>query len=117
MRILAALFAFHVGVTAAVAATSAATSTPMLPPILFNTAFESASLGKIEKLSETEFRLHVKGQQDARGRNRQATWFSFRMDDVAGREVTLRFTAFKGEYNDRPAPAPAGAWYRPVFSE
>src|SRR5215211_3917603 len=87
------------------------------PTVLFNTAFESASLGKIEKLGETEFRLHIKGQQDARGRNRQATWFFFRMDDVAGRELTLHLTAFKGEYNDRPAPAPSGAWYRPVFSE
>lgn len=86
-------------------------------PVLFNTAFESGSLGKIEKLSETEFTLHVKGQQDARGRNRQATWFYFRMDDVAGRELTLRLTSFKGEYNDRPAPAPAGAWFRPVISE
>jgi len=92
-------------------------ATPALPPVLFNTAFESASLGKIEKLSETEFRLHVKGQQDSRGRNRQATWFLFRMDDVAGRELTLHFTSFKGEYNDKPANAPAGAWYRPVFSE
>lgn len=90
---------------------------PTTSPVLFNTAFESASLGKIEKLSETEFRLHVKGQQDSRGRNRQATWFYFRMDEVAGRELTLHFTSFKGEYNDKPAPAPAGAWYRPVFSE
>ena len=67
-------------------------------PVLFNTAFESGSLGKIEKLGETEFRLHLKGQQDARGRNRQATWFFFRMDDVGGRELTLRLTSFKGEY-------------------
>ncbi|MDO8539851.1 MAG: M14-type cytosolic carboxypeptidase [Opitutaceae bacterium] len=87
------------------------------PPVLFNTAFEGAALGKIEKLGETEFRLHIKGQQDARGRNRQATWYSFRMDDVGGREVTLHLTAFKGEYNDRPARAPAGDWYRPVCSE
>jgi hypothetical protein len=90
--------------------------TPVVPPVLFNTAFESASLGRIEKLSETEFRLHLRGQQDARGRNRQATWFAVRLDQIAGRELTLRLTAFKGEYNDRPANAPAGAWYRPVYS-
>jgi murein tripeptide amidase MpaA len=96
---------------------AAAADAPDPRPVLFNTAFESGSLGRIEKVSETEFRLHVKGQQDARGRNRQATWFFFRMDDVAGRELTLRLTSFKGEYNDRPAPAPAGAWFRPVISE
>jgi murein tripeptide amidase MpaA len=98
------------------AAAEAATAT-VAPPVLFNTAFESGSLGRVEKLGETEFRLHVRGQQDARGRNRQATWFHFRMDDVAGRELTLRLTSFKGEYNDRPAASPAGAWYRPVLSE
>lgn len=86
-------------------------------PVLFNTAFEGASLGRIEKLGENEFRLHLEGQQDARGRNRQATWLQFRLDQVAGRELTLRFTSFKGEYNDRPANSPTGAWYRPVVSE
>jgi hypothetical protein len=99
------------------AAKSATPATPAVKPVLFNTAFESASIGLIEKLSETEFRLHIRGQQDSRGRNRQATWFSFRLDDVDGRELTLRLTSFKGEYNDKPANAPAGDWYRPVFSE
>jgi len=120
MRIIPFLFAFGVAGVAPLAAAAAAAPTvtaPSQPPVLFNTAFESASLGKIEKISETEFRLHVKGQQDARGRNRQATWHSFRMDDVGGREITLIFTSFKGEYNDRPARAPSGEWYRPVFSE
>ena len=90
---------------------------PGVPPVLFNTAFESGSIGTIEKLGETEFRLHIQGQQDARGRNRQATWFYFRMDDVAGRELTIHLTSFKGEYNDKPANSPAGEWFRPVFSE
>lgn len=112
------LVAFVIAALAAPSVLSgAAPAVPTVPPVFFNTAFESAALGKIEKLGDTEFRLHIKGQQDARGRNRQATWFSFRMDDVAGRELTLRMTAFKGEYNDRPAKAPAGPWYRPVFSE
>ena len=46
---------------------------PSAKPVLFNTAFESGSIGLIEKLGDTEFRLHVKGQQDSRGRNRQVT--------------------------------------------
>ena len=96
---------------------AAETPPPAAAPVLFNTAFESASIGLIEKLGETEFRVHIRGQQDSRGRNRQATWFYFRMDDVAGRELTIHLTAFKGEYNDKPANAPAGDWYRPVFSE
>ena len=116
---MAALVVFTFGVLDASAASASPTSssTPDPRPVMFNTAFESGSIGKIEKLGETEFRLHIKGQQDARGRNRQATWYFFRMDDVADRELTLRLTDFKGEYNDRPAPAPSGEWYRPVFSE
>jgi hypothetical protein len=116
MRLLPLLAAAVWAAAAALAASAATPPGPELPPVRFNTAFEGASLGRIEKLGETEFRLHLKGQQDARGRNRQATWFSFRLDDVAGRELTLRLTSFKGEYNDRPARAPAGEWYRPVFS-
>lgn len=119
MRIMRPFLVLVLAAITARAATAPATpaSAASVPPVLFNTAFESASLGKIEKISETEFRLHVKGQQDARGRNRQATWHAFRMDDVGGREITLHFTSFIGEYNDRPARAPAGDWYRPVFSE
>lgn len=99
------------------AAESAPRNAPSPTPITFNTAFESASLGPIEQVGETEYRLHLKGQQDARGRNRQATWFYFRMDNVAGRALTLRLTSMKGEYNERPSSGPGGAWYRPVFSE
>ncbi len=84
-------------------------------PVIFNTAFESGSIGLIEKIGDDEYRLNIRGQQDAYGRNRQATWFYFRMEDVANRELTLRLSAFRGEYNHRPA-TPAGPWFRPVFS-
>jgi hypothetical protein len=111
MRILP-LFVFLVA-TASFAATTGATP----PPVVFNTTFESASLGKIEKLSETEFRLLLKGQQDANSRNRQTTWFACRLEDIAGRAITLRIAGFDGEYNNRPVVSWAGPWYRPVFSE
>ncbi len=87
-----------------------------LPPVTFNKAFEGASLGKIEKLGDAAFRLHVEGQSDERGRNRQTTWFYFRMDNVAGRELTLTFTDWVGEYNDKPGACPMGPTLRPVFS-
>ena len=84
--------------------------------VRFNTAFEGAAAGRIDVVGETEFRVHVPGQQDHRGRNRQATWYYFRMDNVRGRELTLTMTGFlPGEYNDRPAPHMNGE-PRPVFS-
>lgn len=104
-RILAALLLSVVGLAA-----------QELPPVTFNKAFEGASLGKIEKLGDAEFRLHVEGQYDERGRNRQTTWFYFRMDHTGGRELTLTFTDWVGEYNDRPGACPMGPTLRPVFS-
>lgn len=86
-------------------------------PILFNTAFEGASLGKVEAIGPTEYRLHVAGQHDERGRNRQATWYYFRMDRVAGRSLTLTLTDWVGEYNDRPGAVPMGPKLRPWLSE
>jgi hypothetical protein len=59
----AARFALIVAWSSAVAA--AETS-----PVTFSTAFESAAIGRIEKLGDTSFRVHVLGQQDERGRNR-----------------------------------------------
>ena len=70
--------------------------------ITFNTNFEDASLGRIEKLDEQTFRCHVAGQSDERGRNRQANWYYFRMDHVKGRDLAITLTDFVGEYNDKP---------------
>ncbi len=85
-------------------------------PVRFNTAFESAAVGRIEVVAETEFRVHVPGQQDQRGRNRQATWYYFRMDNVRGRELTITLTGYlPGEYNGQPS-AHMNAEPLPVFS-
>jgi hypothetical protein len=85
--------------------------------ITFSTSFESGSIGLIEKLDETTFRVHVRGQQDERGRNRAATWYCFRMDHVRGRELTITLTDFIGEYNDRPGSVPMNDKIRPAYSE
>ena len=95
---------------------SAALAQNNLPPLLLNKNFEGGSLGKVEKLGDAEFRLHVEGQYDERGRNRQASWHFFRMDNVAGRDLTLALTDFVGEYNDKPGACPMYAETIPVFS-
>lgn len=106
-----ALLVFAAGVAVAAAREA------VREPILFNTAFEGASLGEIETVDATTFRLRVRGQQDERGRNRQATWYFFRMDRVAGRVVTLTLTDWVGEYNDVPGTVPMSAKLRPWISE
>ena len=84
--------------------------------ITFNKSFEGGSLGRIEKLGDAQFRCFVEGQYDERGRNRQASWYYFRMDGVRGRDVTLTLTDFVGEYNDKPGSCPMNADTVPVFS-
>ncbi|HEX4792872.1 MAG TPA: M14-type cytosolic carboxypeptidase [Humisphaera sp.] len=85
--------------------------------ITFNTNFEDASVGQIEKIDDATFRCHVAGQSDERGRNRQANWYYFRMDHVKGRSLVITLTDFVGEYNDTPGAVAMNANIRPVFSD
>lgn len=87
------------------------------PAVTFDKSFEDASIGTIEKLADAKFRLHVEGQYDERGRNRQASWYYFRMDHVAGRDLVLTLTDFIGEYDDKPGAVPMAANIRPVWSD
>jgi len=73
--------------------------------VTISSDFEGGCLGKVEKISDTEFRAAVPGQADHEGRNRQPSWYHFRVDNAKGREVTVVLTDLKGEYNYKPAPA------------
>ncbi|WP_435011620.1 M14-type cytosolic carboxypeptidase [Tundrisphaera lichenicola] len=92
-------------------------ASPCLADIRFNTNFEGGSLGTIETLGEGSYRCHVRGQQNESGRNRQASWYFFRMDEVGGRDLTITLTDFVGEYNGKPGAVPMGPGIVPVFSE
>ena len=86
------------------------------PPVTFHKDFPGGSLGRVEEVASNHFRCHVEGQADERGRNRQATWYYFRIDDARGRDLTLTLTNFVGEYNDRPGAVAMSAETIPVFS-
>jgi hypothetical protein len=70
--------------------------------ITISSDFEGGSLGPVERLSETRFRARVPGQADQEGRNRQVTWYFFRVDGARGREVSVTLTDLSGEYDYRP---------------
>jgi hypothetical protein len=85
----------------------------LLFPILFvapvlaatttiHTDFEGGSLGRVEKVSDTHFRLGAKGEKDQDGRNRQANWYYFRVDDASKKELILDIVDLPGEYNYKP---------------
>ncbi len=70
--------------------------------VAIRTDFEGACLGKVEKLSETSFLCRVPGQADREGRNRQVSWYFFRVDGARGKEVTVTLADLVGEYNYKP---------------
>jgi hypothetical protein len=70
--------------------------------ITINTDFEGGCLGRIERVSETHFRLGAKGEKDQDGRNRQANWYYFRVDSAGTKELTLDIVDLPGEYNYLP---------------
>jgi hypothetical protein len=86
-------------------------------PILFNTNFEGASLGKIEALGTAEYRCFVQGQYDEQGRNRQATWYYFGIEGARGRDLSLTLTDLVGEYNGKPGASAMTPDTVPVFSD
>jgi hypothetical protein len=90
--------------------------TLLLLAVTFHTDFEGASLGKIEKVSETHFRCAVKGEADQDGRNRQANWYYFRIDGAAGRNLTIDLVDLVGEYNYRAGTHAVTRHTRPVYS-
>jgi hypothetical protein len=64
--------------------------------------FEGGSLGRVEKVAQDHYRLHVLGQTDQEGRNRQASWYYFRLDHARNRTLTFDMVDLPGEYNYRP---------------
>lgn len=87
-------------------------------PIRFNSNFPGGSLGKIIALEEPDsFRCFIPGQYNEAGRNRQTSWFFFRIENVKDRNVTLIMTDYIGEYNLRLGAVPMKASIQPVCSE
>jgi hypothetical protein len=67
-----------------------------------SSTFEGGSIGAVEKRGENHYACRVPGQADQDGRNRQVTWYSFRLDGHKGREVKITLTDLAGEYDYKP---------------
>jgi hypothetical protein len=94
----------------------ATASRPGVAEIRITQDFEGGSLGSVERRGETAFRCRVEGQTDQNGRNRQATWYYFRVDSAKGRPLTITLTGLVGEYNNRPGAVAMNAETIPVYS-
>jgi hypothetical protein len=89
-------------------------SDPLAPVLSWD--FEAGSLVKVETIGTDRFRCHVKGQTDQDGRNRQASWYYFRVDGAKGRTLTFEMVDLAGEYNYRPNSGSITRGTLPFFS-
>jgi len=64
--------------------------------------FEGGRLGPTERIEADHYRCHILGQTDQEGRNRQASWYYFRVDHAAGHQLTFDLVDLAGEYNYQP---------------
>lgn len=85
--------------------------------ITFHTDFEGAALGPVERAGPAHFRCPVPGQSDQDNRNRQASWYYFRVEGATpGETLTLDLTALLGEYNYRAGTHAVTKNTRPLIS-
>ncbi|MCS7026843.1 MAG: M14-type cytosolic carboxypeptidase [Bryobacteraceae bacterium] len=74
-----------------------------MPAITLETNFEGGNLGYYERVGPAHLRLGVKGEKDQDGRNRQANWYSFRVEGATpGQKILFDLVDLPGEYNYRP---------------
>ena len=85
--------------------------------IVVGTAFEGGNLGRVETVAPNHLRCAVAGQSDQNNRNRQASWYYFRLDNLpVGKQVRIDLVDLVGEYNFRPGSHAVTSKTRPVFS-
>jgi hypothetical protein len=85
--------------------------------LMISTDFEGGSLGKVEHISSSSLRVAVKGEVDQDGRNRQANWYSFRVDGATpGQKIDIDVVNLPGEYNYQPTRGAITADTPPVIS-
>lgn len=86
--------------------------------VRIETNFEGGNLGRVEQTGPSHFRVGSKGDKDQDGRNRQANWYSFRVEAARpGEMLTIDVVDLPGEYNYRPNRGAITKDTPPVISE
>lgn len=78
--------------------------------------FEGGRLERAEQSGPRHWRLHLPGETDQDGRNRQASWFYVRFDNAGREELLIDLVGLPGEYNYTPNLGPIDARTPPVIS-
>jgi hypothetical protein len=85
--------------------------------ISFHANFEGGNLGRVDRIAPNHFRCHVNGETDQDGRNRQASWFYFRVDGAKDQPLTLDLVDLPGEYNYKPTRGSITGDTLPFYSD
>ncbi|MDF9798534.1 hypothetical protein OKW21_003797 [Catalinimonas alkaloidigena] len=80
------------------------------------TNFEGGRLGEVRQIADNHWECAVAGESDSEGRNRQASWYYFRIDGAKGETLTIDLTNLVGEYNYKPGAHAITSETRPVIS-
>ena len=73
----------------------------LVAAITVHTDFEGGSTGRVETVSPTHLRVAVKGESDQNKRNRQGSWYYFRIDGAGREPLVIDMVDLAGEYNFR----------------
>lgn len=84
--------------------------------ISIHTNFEGGNLGEVRQIAANHWECAVAGESDSEDRNRQASWYYFRIDGAQGEKLTIDLTKLLGEYNYKPGAHAITAETRPVVS-
>jgi hypothetical protein len=87
--------------------------------VAVSSGFETGSAGRWEQVGPDAIAVPVPGQADVDGRNRQASWYHFRVDDDRERRGPLTFvmTDLVGEYDYKPGAIAVTNDTPPLLSE
>jgi len=88
----------------------------LVAAISIHADFEGGSIGPVRQVVERHYECSLAGETDQDGRNRQATWYYFRLDGARGDEVVIDLVKLAGEYNYRPNAGGVSDKTPPVFS-
>lgn len=81
-----------------------------------STDFEGGNIGTIGKITETHWVCAVEGEVDSENRNRQASWYYFRLDNAKDKEITIDLANLTGEYNYKYGIRPISIETQPAIS-
>ncbi len=84
--------------------------------VTFHTNFEGGNLGNVEQVAASHWRCALTGEADWDNRNRQVSWYYFRVEGAKDKALTIDLTDLVGEYNYKPGSHAITSETRPVIS-